>query len=209
MRSAIWTNISKATVIIGFVLGAFSASGHALAGNLRTASLSPMRDAPPPIGWVQFCRDYTEYCNVPDLPAETVVLDQRNWHELLKINTAVNREIVPVTDQDHWGVPEHWDIPSDGQGDCEDYVLEKRRRLQAAGWPRQALLVTVVRDRSGDGHAVLTVVTDRGDFILDNQEQKVVLWADTGYKFVKRQSQESPNRWVGLGNVDTQLLTAR
>jgi predicted transglutaminase-like cysteine proteinase len=39
--------------------------------------------------------------------------------------------------------------------DCEDYVLLKRRMLMQAGWPREALLVTVVRDKKGDGHAVL------------------------------------------------------
>ncbi len=33
-----------------------------------------------------------------------------------------------------------------------------------AGWPREALLITVVRDKKGDGHAVLTVKTDKGDF---------------------------------------------
>jgi predicted transglutaminase-like cysteine proteinase len=61
----------------------------------------------------------------------------------------------------------------------------------------------VVRDRKGDGHAVLTVKTDRGDFVLDNQEPKVLLWTDTGYRFVKRQSEQNPNRWVSLGNIDT------
>ncbi len=55
---------------------------------------------------------------------------------------------------------------------------------------------------------VLMVRTDRGDFILDNQEPKVLLWTETGYRFIKRQSQENPNRWVSLGNVDTMLLTA-
>ncbi len=184
-------------------------AGAAYAGNVQHASLSGMQQVNPPIGWVQFCQDYGEYCEVPVLEARDVVLEESNWKELLRINAAVNREIEPVTDMEHWGVPEHWDIPTDGKGDCEDYALEKRRRLMKAGWPRQALLMTVVRDKHGDGHAILTVKTDRGDFILDNQEAKVLLWADTGYKFIKRQSQEDPNRWVGLGNVDTQLFTAR
>ena len=64
------------------------------------------------------------------------------------------------------------------------------------------------RAPSGDGHAVLMVRTDRGDFILDNQEQKVKLWTETGYRFIKRQAQENPNRWVSLGNVDTAIITA-
>jgi predicted transglutaminase-like cysteine proteinase len=77
--------------------------------------------------------------------------------------------------------------------------LLKRRMLMQAGWPREALLITVVRDKKGDGHAVLTVKTNRGEFILDNQEAEILSWNKTGYKFVKRQSQSDPNAWVALG----------
>ena len=98
--------------------------------------------------------------------------------------------------------------PDDGKGDCEDYVLLKRRMLMQAGWPREALLITVVRDKKGDGHAVLTVKTDKGDFVLDNQEEQVLLWSDTGYRFVKRQSQSNPNNWVALGDPRPTVATA-
>ena len=70
----------------------------------------------------------------------------------------------------------------------------------SAGWPREALLITVVRDRKDEGHAVLTVKTDRGEYILDNQAEAVLPWAETGYRFVKRQSQGNPNNWVSLGD---------
>ena len=95
---------------------------------------------------------------------------------------------------------EKWSLPSDGYGDCEDSVLLKRRMLVEAGWPREALLITVVRDKKGEGHAVLTVKTDKGEFILDNQEDRVLLWSETGYRFVKRQSQSDQNVWVSLGD---------
>ena len=72
-------------------------------------------------------------------------------------------------------------------------MLLKRRMLMEAGWPREALLITVVRDKKGEGHAVLTVKTDKGEFILDNQEEDILLWSETGYRFVKRQSQSDPN----------------
>jgi len=114
-----------------------------------------------------------------------------------------NDNIKPVTDLDHWGVVERWNYPDDGYGDCEDYVLLKRRMLMQAGWPREALLITVVRDKKGDGHAVLTVKTDRGEFILDNQEAQILSWNKTGYQFVKRQSQSDPNTWVALGVPST------
>ena len=102
-----------------------------------------------------------------------------------------------MTDMDHWGVIEKWSLPTDGYGDCEDYVLLKRKMLIDAGWPREALLITVVRDKKGEGHAVLTVKTDKGEFILDNQNENVVAWTETGYRFVKRQSQSDPER-LGL-----------
>ena len=66
--------------------------------------------------------------------------------------------------------------------------------------------MTVVREKNGNGHAVLTVKTDKGEFILDNQEEKVLLWSETNYRFVKRQAQFDPNRWVSLGDPRLQVL---
>jgi len=80
--------------------------------------------------------------------------------------------------------------------------------LIQSGWPREALLVTVVRDNDDDGHAVLTVVTDKGDYVLDNKSDFIVLWSDTGYRFVKRQSQSDPNVWVSLGDPVPAITTA-
>lgn len=113
-----------------------------------------------------------------------------------------------MTDMEQWGVVEKWSYPDTGRGDCEDYVLLKRRLLIQAGWPREALLITVVRERNGDGHAVLTVKTDKGEFILDNQNEEILLWSATNYRFVKRQSQEDPNVWVALGDPRPTLATA-
>ena len=127
------------------------------------------------------------------------MLTTQTWKDLERVNLYVNTHIKPMTDLEHWGVVERWNYPDDGYGDCEDYVLQKRKLLIQAGWPREALLITVVRDKRGDGHAILTVKTDRGEFILDNQTDQILLWADTGYRFVKRQSQTDPNVWVSLG----------
>ena len=118
---------------------------------------------------------------------------------MVKVNNWVNETVKPETDLEHWGVVERWNYPDDGYGDCEDYVLQKRKMLIKAGWPREALLITVVRDKKGDGHAVLTVKTNRGEFVLDNQENQVLAWDRTGYRFIKRQSQSDPNQWVALG----------
>jgi predicted transglutaminase-like cysteine proteinase len=153
-----------------------------------------------PVGWLEFCAENASECAGGPTEPRDVVLSTPAWKYLVRINNWVNQKIKPMTDLDHWGVAEKWSYPDDGYGDCEDYVLLKRRLLMEAGWPRGALLITVVRDKHGDGHAVLTVKTDRGEFILDNQNPDILLWPDTGYHFVKRQSQADPNVWVSLGD---------
>jgi predicted transglutaminase-like cysteine proteinase len=161
-----------------------------------------------PIGWAQFCVEYDPECRTnPSMPRD-VVLSAAAWQDLVRVNRWVNANIRPITDLEHWGVVERWNYPDDGYGDCEDYALEKRRMLIDAGWPREALLITVVRDQNGDGHAVLTVKTDKGEFILDNQRDDILLWSDTGYRFVKRQSQSDPNVWVSLGEPRSAPLTS-
>ncbi len=162
----------------------------------------------PPIGWVEFCVEYDPECKTkPSMPRD-VVLSTEAWKDLQRVNLWVNDHVKPMTDMDHWGVVERWNYPQDGYGDCEDYVLAKRKMLMQEGWPREALLITVVRDQNGDGHAILTVKTDKGEFILDNQTNDILLWSETGYRFVKRQSQSDPNTWIALGDTATAPATA-
>jgi predicted transglutaminase-like cysteine proteinase len=161
-----------------------------------------------PIGWVEFCTEYKPECATKPSTPRDVVLSPKAWVDLVRVNKWANGNIKPMTDLEHWGVVERWNYPDDGYGDCEDYVLLKRRMLMQAGWPREALLITVVRDKRGDGHAVLTVKTDKGEYILDNQEDQILLWSQTGYRFVKRQSQSDPNTWVSLGAPQTAPATA-
>jgi predicted transglutaminase-like cysteine proteinase len=161
-----------------------------------------------PIGWVEFCADNPRDCLTGVTQPRDIVMTQTAWKDLVRVNRWVNETIKPMTDQEHWGVIEKWSFPTDGYGDCEDYVLLKRKMLIEAGWPREALLITVVRDKKGDGHAVLTVKSDKGEFILDNQNESVLPWQDTGYRYVKRQSQGDQNVWVALGDTRPNVATA-
>jgi len=161
-----------------------------------------------PIGWTEFCVEYDPECKTKSSTPRDVVLSSQAWKDLQRTNLWVNTHVKPMTDMEHWGVVERWNYPDDGYGDCEDYALQKRKMLMQSGWPREALLMTVVRDQHGDGHAVLTVKTDKGEYILDNQTDEIVLWSDTGYRFVKRQSQADPNVWVSLGEPRSVPLTA-
>ncbi len=161
-----------------------------------------------PIGWTEFCVEYDPECKTKPSAPRDVVLSGQAWKDLQRINLSVNTHVKPMTDMEHWGVVERWNYPDDGYGDCEDYALQKRKMLMQAGWPREALLMTVVRDQHGDGHAVLTVKTDKGEYVLDNQTDEIVLWSETGYRFVKRQSQADQNVWVSLGEPRAVPLTA-
>ncbi len=161
-----------------------------------------------PIGWVEFCQTMPGECVRHAEGAREAPLTQKAWTNLVRINALVNERIKPLTDMEHWGVAEKWSYPDDGYGDCEDYVLLKRRMLSEAGWPLSSLLITVVRDQNGDGHAVLTVKTDKGEFVLDNQNPEILLWSETSYRYVKRQSQQDPNVWVALGDPRPATETA-
>ncbi|MCW2285305.1 putative transglutaminase-like cysteine proteinase [Rhodoblastus acidophilus] len=156
-----------------------------------------------PYGWVDFCGRRPSECEQPALPARDVKLTDASWKALDRVNRQVNASIEPVSNLDHWGtILDHWDYPTDGKGDCKIFALAKRKQLIDAGFPRQALLMTIVRDLEGQGHAILTVATDRGDFVLDNLSDDIRPWTATGYRFVKRQSREDPNVWVAIDMPD-------
>jgi predicted transglutaminase-like cysteine proteinase len=190
--------------LLGLIL--IAAPVAAQTGNLPPplATLDVVRggDSRPPIGWVEFCskRQYAAECAVDPHEPEKIVLTEKIWRTITRTNVAVNRDIEPVTDMDHWGVVERWDMAEDGKGDCDEYVLVKRKRLVEAGLPRRALRIVVVIDDENAGHAVLMVRTDRGDFILDNKRNKVLPWHATGYVYIKRENQDRIG-WVALGGV--------
>ena len=198
---ALWGAALAAAMIAMF-------GGASTAASERPIYVSVGNTARPPIGWVEFCNEHAKECATTASAPRDVVLTPKSWRDLVRVNKWVNDTIKPVTDLEQWGVVEKWSYPDTGKGDCEDYVLLKRRMLVQAGWPREALLITVVRDKKGDGHAVLTVKTDKGDYILDNQAEGVLLWSETGYRFIKRQSQSDPNAWVALGEPRPAPATA-
>jgi len=153
--------------------------------------------AQPPYGFVRFCERMPQEC-VPGRELVQRVKDSPERIAQLKaVNLAVYHEIKPVTDLELYGEADYWTIPTDW-GDCEDYVLLKRKRLIALGWPPSALLITVVRDELGEGHAVLTARTTKADYILDNKIREIKIWSQVPYRFVMRQSYLNPRVWMSL-----------
>lgn len=159
---------------------------------MPTAGLSTQ-----PVGHYEFCQTVPQEC-VKTRYSGPVQLTRALWATIIDVNNVVNTMITPRTDMELWGVEERWSYPSSSYGDCEDYALEKRRRLIKAGIPAANLPITVVRQPNGDGHAVLTINTNMGDFVLDNLEPRVLAWTETEYRFLKRQSPKHAGMWVSI-----------
>ncbi len=174
---------------------------------VRSDAILSAGQAGPTPAWVAFCKQMPDECTLDRSEPAIISLDPQVWKLIVEVNERVNSRILPVTDQDHWGVADRWDYPDDGLGDCEDIQILKRRLLIEAGLPRRALRMTVVVDELGAGHAVLMALTDRGDYILDNKRGAVLPWQETGYRYVKREGSESA-AWVWLGNQAAPIVTA-
>jgi predicted transglutaminase-like cysteine proteinase len=129
----------------------------------------------PPSQYTDFCLRHPEACILEG--AEVLALTPDTRALLAEVNRAVNAEVTFMSDPDCWGVEELWSFPDTGVGDCEDYALEKRRRLVAAGLPSAALTMAIVYDREGYFlHAVLLAETESGSFVLDNFSDDLMCW---------------------------------
>jgi predicted transglutaminase-like cysteine proteinase len=155
----------------------------------------------PPVGYVNFCAANKAECmpyNMGEkLSSDRLAMSPDRWNMLYQVNTYANGKIKPVSDLELYGEAERWIYPVTA-GDCEDFVLMKKRALEVLGVPAKNLQITVVLDERNEGHAVLTVSTEEGDYILDNRRNDILLWNDTNYTFLKRQSANNPKQWVAL-----------
>ncbi|MCH9764573.1 MAG: transglutaminase-like cysteine peptidase [Alphaproteobacteria bacterium] len=195
------------TLIVAGLLGSSTGVADPLTSStLISSSKSPfMRvygPVQPPYGYVRFCEAKPEECAAAGGEDRRFKPSPARLSQLDEINRKINRAIQPATDEEIYGMSEHWTIPG-RRGDCEDYALLKRKVLMQRGWPASALLLTVVRDEKGDGHAVLTARTAHGDFLLDNKFDDVRLWNASGYTYVMRQSYLNPRVWVSLDPAQT------
>ena len=198
----------------GVLAGAAALLGLAATAQAQTLASLPsdvgarvQGDAKPIAAWVTFCQSYAAECAVDRSEPARISLTPSTWATIVAVNRRVNKAVEPMTDQDHLHVADRWDLAEDGIGDCEDFQLLKRHLLAEAGLPRRAMRMTVVIDEKGEGHAVLTLITDRGDLVLDNKTNAILAWHKTGYVFIKRESQDAV-AWVSLGGVTSPVTTA-
>lgn len=153
-----------------------------------------------PNGWLQLCAANADECKPTAGQARDMTLTPDLLQQLYEINKYVNDRVIWTSDAELYGTTERWAYPLD-RGDCEDMVLLKRRMLAKAGWPLGALLITIVEERGRENtrHAVLTVRSDRGEMILDNQTPEILFWYESNYRYLSRQSAADPNVWVSYG----------
>jgi len=156
------------------------------------------REVKAPSGYLAFCERNPGECRIGRSQPSTVAYTQEMWGKLEIVNNVVNNAVRPLDDDEHYGVTEFWTVPVDGQGDCEDYVLAKRKMLVLLGLPAAALRITVVLNSNQVRHAILTIVTDRGDYVLDNTQSDILPAEKTGYRWIERQDAASPTGWIAM-----------
>ena len=223
----------RGQVGLGIVLGAFVLAGcQSVPDNLQAANDQPSPElqaaaftstslmsstsmpegrpsegAPP--GFVSFCYRFADQCAASPSDAEAVRLDMASQATLERVNYMVNHTMRPEDDEDHYGCAEYWNIPTDGKGSGQDYALTKRRDLINAGFSPRALRVAIVATPRNTRQAVLTVVTDRGDLVLDSLTDEVKPWTDTRYSWIARQDGKGALGWVTLASGTGDFLLIR
>lgn len=198
--------MSRALIILATaLLATMPASIGAAGAEMQTGSLTKI-----PIGHYEFCRRTPAECGIRSTGVAKEAWSEDLQRGLERVTHVVNRRVKSRSDQEIYGQDEVWAYPDFNEGDCEDYVLEKRRILADAGFALANLLITVVKKPDGEGHAVLTVVTDRGDLVLDNLNNAVKDWRSVNYAFMKRQSRSHTGQWVDiLGGADAPVAAVR
>ncbi len=140
----------------------------------------------PPDAYIEFCQSYPEACTLGGAsilewtPVNRLVIEQ--------LNINVNQEIVFVHDWELNGLDDVCDYPYQCTGDCEDFALEKRRRLVEAGFPSASLTMAIAYHTDQlFPHAVLLIESDQGTWVLDNVDDPIRCWDAVPYTFTSRE----------------------
>jgi predicted transglutaminase-like cysteine proteinase len=175
------------------------AAAQSTAQSLEPAQPAARRLVEPPPGFSETCKRYQWFCE--NQPAGASPFAEADLLDLAKeINRRVNRAVYPLSDPENYGVADYWTLPVNGNGDCEDYVLQKFKLLLDAGVDSRDMSIAVVLDRRGDNHAVLILRYSSGDLVLDNLSSRVRPWNQTGYTFLAMQSGANKTEWEVVMN---------
>ncbi len=177
------------------IVGYMGSTTIASAANVKHMNVQGLTSQP--VGHYFYCIDNPDDCKSNKSSPIAPVLTRAMWKQMVDINYFANSTVEPVTDLEQYNKEEYWTLPGKF-GDCEDYVLLKRKMLMDKGWSPSSLLITVVKLPNGDGHAVLSVRTAKADYILDSLNEKILPWNKTEYRYLKRQSTLHSGKWIDV-----------
>jgi predicted transglutaminase-like cysteine proteinase len=168
----------------------FTLSGAGQASDFRRMPVGDNQLAP--LGLTEFCYRKPQRCakanELKQIPFEAVRA------EVDQVNREENHNITPRADPT---VEPPWNDEAI-IGDCEEFALTKRSRLLDLGYPPSALLLAVGIAPRQEGHIVLVVVSDQGDFVLDNLEEEIIRWDTLPYHWIKRSTPKDPQFWQAI-----------
>lgn len=124
------------------------------------------KTASSPIAFSLYCLRNIDEC--PTKGPKKVAWTTELRSKIVEVQHRVNADITPRNDAaDVWQA----DVAF---GDCDDYVMTKRRHLIKAGIPATAMDLRIKRLADGQGHVTLLVRTTEGTYELDNLRKSVV-----------------------------------
>ena len=153
-----------------------------------TAASPALARSKAPLGYQLMCLQSPAECKGGG--KATVKATENVMTTLKRVNHRINSTMKPRRDSG----ADIWDAKASAYGDCEDFVLAKRRELIAAGLPANALRIAYVKTRAGVGHAILVVNTGKGKFVLDNLTNSIKPLSQAGYRVVSMQG-ANPGNW--------------
>jgi len=204
MRRAHWLLLPIAAFLSVAICGPTQAGMFGLPKALKPQLERIKLEAPAmaPMAYSIFCVQYPRDCEVRKIAfrGRKLELTPRRWADLLAVNAAVNRDILP--ERNMLGLAgEKWLI-SPTSGDCNDYAVTKRHELLARGWPSRSLLLAEVQVPDGEHHLVVVVRSAQGDVILDNLNPNIKPWSKVPYRWLRVQAPSNPMFWASVRSIN-------
>jgi predicted transglutaminase-like cysteine proteinase len=138
------------------------------------------------------------------------------WNKVHDVHAEVNQSIRFENDppgDDTWGMIKqetHRSLSGMGSmkyGDCDDYAIEKLRRLLYWDYfKRSSMLLTICGVEKNFYHLTLNLTTNRGQVVLDNRQKGVwFLEKMSGYTWIAQEHPGNP-RWRLITTEGTQVV---
>lgn len=113
-----------------------------------------------------------------------------------KINTWTNRNVVFISDQAHWGVPDYWQTPRETlttlTGDCEDYAIFKYYTLISWGTPAEDVQIWYGYE------PIAHVVVIYCGHILDSLTDQILPLNTSSFQPIIRIDNTAAKIWINL-----------